>query len=519
MKLPAATIGLCVTAALLTGCGGGDGSENNGGGGDAAVVDGGTFTMALTSDPGNLDPQSAAGAALFTVTQLAYDPLLSVDADSGAITSQLATDWQVDGKTVTLTLADGVTCADGSELTATDVADNIAYVGDPKNKSPFLGTFLPVGATAKADDAAGTVTLTLASPAPFVLNGLASLPIVCPGGMDDRKALAQGTSGTGPYELTEAAPGEQYTYKIREGYTWGPDGATTATEGMPDTIVMKIVENETTSANLLLSGGLNAAQILGPDAERLDKSGLFVAETPALIGEQWYNHAEGRATSDPAVRMALTQALDLPELQKVLTSGKGTAATTLTTLEPTACPGDAVSGSLPATDTEAAKAALEKAGPLDLTFVYNTSGGSGVGAAAELAVQQWEDLGIKVKAKGQDATAIQQTIFGAGDWDIAWIPLNVTSPDQVVPFLSGPAAPNGTNFSDIQNADYDAGVKKASAMSGEDGCATWLQAESDLFAAADIVPFANNLVQTFGAKAEFETPGQLVPTSIRMLSE
>ena len=104
------------------------------------------------------------------------------------------------------------------------------------------------------------MTLKLAAPAPFVLNGLASLPIVCPSGMDDRKSLAQGTAGTGPYELTEAAPGEQYTYQIRDGYTWGPNGATTATEGMPATIVMKIVQNETTSANLLLSGDLNAAR-------------------------------------------------------------------------------------------------------------------------------------------------------------------------------------------------------------------------------------------------------------------
>ena len=197
--------------------------------------------MALASDPGNLDPQMAAGSALFTVTQLAYDSLVSVDAESGAIESQLATDWKVDGTTVTLTLADGITCSDGSELTPTVVADNIAYVGDPKNKSPFLGTFLPVGATAKADDAAGTVTLTLAAPAPFVLNGLASLPMVCAAGMDDRKSLAQGTAGTGPYELTEAVPGDHYTYQIRDGYTWGPNGATTATEGMPDTVVMKIV--------------------------------------------------------------------------------------------------------------------------------------------------------------------------------------------------------------------------------------------------------------------------------------
>jgi peptide/nickel transport system substrate-binding protein len=517
MKLTAA-VGLCATAALLAGCGSADGTSNTDDQGASEYADGGTFTMALKGDPGKLDPQSAAGSALFTINQFGYDNLVAVDPDSGAIQSQLASDWKVDGTTVTLTLNDGVTCSDGSDFTATTAADNIAYVADPKNKSPFLGTFLPVGATAEADDAAGTVTLTLAAPAPFVLNGLASLPMVCDAGIADRTSLAAETNGTGPYELTEAAPGDHYTYQVRDGYTWGPDGATTAEEGMPDTVVVKIVENEGTAANLLVSGDVNAAQIVGPDVERLDQAGLFAAETPALLGEQWYNHADGHATGDPAVRMALTQALDLAELASVLTAGKGTPATTLAALEPVACPGDPASGSLPAQDVDAAKAALS--GQPELTFLYDSSAGSAVAAAAELAVQQWEAAGVTVTAKGVDQTALQGAIFGTGDWDIAWVPLNVNSPDQLVPFLSGAGvADGGTNFAGIDNQDYADGVAEASAMDGTDGCDAWLEAESALFAAADIVPFANNVVKTFGAKAEFKTPGQLLPTSIRMLAE
>ena len=42
-------------------------------------------------------------------------------------------------------------------------------------------------------------------------------------------------------------------------------------------------------------------------------------------------------------------------------------------------------------------------------------------------------------------------------------------------------------------------------MPGAEGCDTWLEAESALFAAADIVPFANNLVKTFG-KARSSRP-------------
>jgi peptide/nickel transport system substrate-binding protein len=518
-RVTTATIALCATTTLLAACGSG-GSSTAGKGDSSNVVDGGTFTMALKSDPGNLDPQSSAQSALFTVTQLAYDPLLSVDPKSGAIQSALATKWKEQGKKITLTLADGITCSDGSHFTASDAAANIAYVADPKNKSPFLGTFLPVGAKATADNASRTLTITLASPAPFALNGLASLPMVCKQGMKNRKSLQSTTDGTGPYQLTQAAPGDHFDYQIRNGYTWGPNGATTATPGMPDKIVVKVIENESTAANLLLSGGLNSAQVLGPDTKRLDAAGLFAAKTPALLGEQWYNHAQGHATSSPALRMALTQALDLGQLEKVLTSGSGTPATTLAAIEPVACPGDSVSGALPAQNVQAAQAAAKKASPGTLTFIYDTSGGPAVAAAAELAVQQWKAAGIDVKAKGQDETAINQLLFGTGDWDIAWVPLNVNSPDQLVPFLSGAGlSAGGTNFSAIDNKSYASAVQKASTMQGTTGCSTWLGAESDLVKAADIVPFANSVVKTYGNGAEFETPGQLIPTSIRMVAK
>ena len=293
-------------------------------------------------------------------------------------------------------------------------------------------------------------------------------------------------------------------------------------------VVVQVVENESTAANLLLSGGLNAAQVAGPDGERLEQAGLFVAETPALSGEQWYNHAEGRPTSDPAVRMALTQAVDLTELQQVLTSDRGGPATTLAVNEPASCPGDSVSGALPPHDPDAAARLLDEAGwtgdgvrskdgrPLEIVFLYQNNLGSAGDAAAELVVRQWREVGVDATARAQNEGALTGTIFSAGDWDVAWVSLNVNSPDQLVPFLSGPAAPDGTNFSAIDDSDYEAAVEEAMAMPGTEGCDAWLEAEAGLIEDAHIVPFANSMVRTYGAGARFETPGQLVPTSIRM---
>ena len=526
MRLVGPLVGACVATTVLAGCSGGAGGGSSSGGGEPA--EGGTFTYALKSDPGNLDPQASAGSELYQVTQFAYDSLVGITVD-GEIVSGLATDWEVDGQTATMTIKDGITCADGSPFTAQDAADNISWVGDPENESPFLGVFLPVGVTAAA--AESTLTLTLAEPAPFLLQAMSGLPMVCASGLEDRSVLATETHGTGPYQLDEVVANDSYTFSKRDDYTWGPDGASTDEAGMPDQVVIKVVSNETTAANLLLSGEVNGAQVIGADAQRLAGTDLFSTKASALLGEMWFNHAEGRPAADPAVRMALTQALDLAELAKVLTSDRGGPATTFAVVAPVACPGESVPDALPEKDMEAAQKALDEAGwtagadgmrskggtPLAITFIHNTALGAGGSAAAELAAAAWKELGVNVTTRPGDETAAVETLFSTGDWDVAWEQLNLNSPDQLVPFASGPAVPDGNNFAHIDNADYTAGVEEAATMSGAEGCSTWLEAEASLVENFDVIPFANQDLPYFGSKAEFEVVAGVVPTSIRML--
>src|SRR4029077_3390875 len=236
-------------------------------------------------------------------------------------------------------------------------------------------------------------------------------------------------------------------------------------------------------------------------------------------------------TKEPAVRKALTQGADYSELAKVLTSGKGTDATQLAAQPPTGCTGDSVSGNVPSFDVNAAKAALDAAGwkvgpggvrvkdgkKLMLSFLHDSALGTGGSAAAELAVSRWKAIGVDVTSKELSTTQMSAPLFGTGDWDIAWEPINVNTPDQLVPILSGTTPPNGTNFSFLDNADYTAGVTKAAAQPGAKGCPDWLGAESSLFKAADMVPFANTLTPTFAKGATFTIGAELVPTSIRML--
>lgn len=536
MKLIGTIAGTGLVAIVVASCGGGGGGGNTGstggpGGGSAPkFASGGTFTMALTADPGNLDPQMSAASSVGQLAAFSYDSLVSAD-DEGKIVSQLAKDWKVAGTTVTMTLNDGITCSDGTPFTAADAAANINFMSNPANKSSFLGVYVPAGAKASASGSA--LTIKLAGPAPFVLEGLSAAPMVCKSGLDNRKLLAKESRGTGPFQLTEVVPSDHLTFTKRAGYTWGPNGATTAEAGLPDKAIVKIVPNNTTAANLLLSGGLNAATVIGQDATRLAGAKLFAANTDAVSAEMWYNHVAGRPGSDPAVRKALTQAVDLKQLQQVITAKQGTPPTTLAAVPPVACKGDSITAALPTGGVEVAKATLDAAGwkagaggtrskdgkELTLAFNYNTAYGPEGAAASELAVAAWKQLGAKVTARGQDATALLQTLFTSGNWDVAWLTLNVSSPDQLVPFFSGPAAPNGNNFSHIDNKTYAAGVAKAMKLPGKEGCTEWLAAETNLVKEADIIPFANLATKTFGKGAQFSSVTRPVtPISIRMLA-
>ncbi|WP_430647804.1 ABC transporter substrate-binding protein [Agromyces sp. GXS1127] len=518
----AAAIGLPLVGVLaLAGCAGGSNAE-------AEYADGGTFVYAIGTDIGSLDPHLGATSAAFAASKFTYDPLVNMDSE-GDLSSGLADEWAVDGTTVTFTLRDDVTCSDGSEFTATTAKGNIEFIADPANASPFLGAFVPVGVTAEADDAAGTLTLTLATPAPFVVEGLAQVGMVCDAGLADRSLLVEGADGTGPYTVAEVASNDHYSYDVREGYDWGPDGATTAEPGTPAVVELRVVPNETTAANLLLSGDVNAALVIGPDAERLTGKEAF--DNQAITGEAWFNQADGRATADVAVRTALAQALDLDELANVITSGTGTRATQLAVAAPAACVGGDLTSALPESGAEDAAASLEAAGwtksgdgwekdgaPLAITFIHDSALGTGGAAAAELAVAAWTDLGVQVEASTMPTDEVSGVMFGGGDWDVIWEPLNVNTPDQLLGFLTGAGpADGGVNFASIANADYEAAANEAMALVGTDSCDTWFEAEQALVSNVDVLPFASSVLTVFGSGAEFEGTDSIEPTSIRLL--
>jgi peptide/nickel transport system substrate-binding protein len=303
---------------------------------------------------------------------------------------------------------------------------------------------------------------------------------------------------------------------------------------VPDKVVMRVIANETTATNLLLSGQVNLATVVGPDRKRVESQKLPRSEDRAPLGEVWFNQAAGHPGQDERVRQALTSGLDLTEVGKVMTEGTGLPAQGLVTANPDPCTGNSVQGNQPAHDTARAGTLLDQAGwvkggdgvrvkdgrRLKLTMIYGSEFGESVASGMELLAQQWRQLGVDVSLKGITATQLNDILFSSGAWDAGLIQLTVGVPTQIVPFLSGDAPPKGTNFGHIDNPEYARLAGEATKLTGAQSCAQWNAAEAALFRRADVVRFMDSTVPTFAKGAELDAGYPAVPPlTVRMIAQ
>ncbi|MQS17009.1 ABC transporter substrate-binding protein [Streptomyces kaniharaensis] len=508
-------------ALALAGCGGAARSSTS-----TPLVDRGTVRIAAANETPSFDPYSAFGAA---PARYAYDSLVNVAAD-GTLVSGLASSWQATTTTATFTLRPGITCSDGTPLTASAVARALTYAGDPAHQLAGARTVLPgVPFTASADDPTGTVSATTVAPFPFLTRTLGLLPVVCPAGLDRPRSLERTSQGTGPYVLTRYTPGGPYEFTVRDGYAWGPAGATTATPGLPTRIVISVVPQASTAANLLLTGGVDIATVSGPDRARLTGHGLAATDVPTVVGLTFFNQRPGRPLGDPALRRAMVAALDRQGLANVAVGGTGRPATDFGA-EGAVCHADLAAANLPALDTaEALRAAgwtrtgggpLAKDGrPLRLRLITSPDLGPTLPSVAELMARTWTGLGADVRLVGESLPALVNAMYQTGEFDVVvGSTPGFALPVGFVPFFSGPAPAEGLNFAGVANPEYDDLVAQALQETDTAGCGTWNRAAAALFRSADALPIADGQSTVYGHRTTFATTfgGAVIPTSIRL---
>ena len=320
--------------------------------------------------------------------------------------------------------------------------------------------------------------------------------------------------------------------EAREGYKWGPDGATNSAPGSPKTVKIVFVQNESTAANQLVSGQINAVQVTGPDRARLDADKTLKRfDIPVIVGELNANEAAGRILADEQVRLATASALDRAPVAKVGTNNLGEVATNMIVVKPVACPGDETTGALPDFNVDNAKRTLEAAGwvagsdgirekggkKLVLRLIYQIGAPQTV-SAVELISQQWKAAGIGTELKGLAQAAFLEALYTTHDFDIFYSGINVEFPFMMTTFYGGAPTDKGSrNAGGIANKEFESLSAQALGVGGAEGCALWKQAHQSLLKRADVIPISVGNRPFYARKATLETVGlHAVPTSIRL---
>ncbi|MBV8087404.1 MAG: ABC transporter substrate-binding protein, partial [Chloroflexi bacterium] len=186
-----------------------------------------TLTIVFQAQQSTFDPHFAATEQDNLITRNIYDSLLRYKPNSGDLTGDLATSWDVspDGLTYTFKLRQDVDWQKGfGHFTANDVKASFDRLKDPATKSPFANVVSMLKQVDVVDDY--TVKMTLSQPyAPF----LQLLVNYRTGGIVNMKAVQQyganfnyNPVGTGPYQLDSATPKQGATLVASPDYKWGP---------------------------------------------------------------------------------------------------------------------------------------------------------------------------------------------------------------------------------------------------------------------------------------------------------
>jgi peptide/nickel transport system substrate-binding protein len=434
-------------------------------------------SVRIQQDWFSLDPMVDASRPTSVVaTGPGYDRLLALNPAKGLgidYVPYLATKWKATPRALTFWIRRGAKCVDGHEMNQDDVAASInRYLTVPKRTGNVasasigqLGTG-PFAVTTNAKQR--SVTLTTKSPFRNMIQVFKNLPMICPAGFEALKsnprALEQQTFGSGPYVVQDIKVGDQVTYKLRPEWKWGPKG--TSTSYMPQTLTYKVVADNTTAANLLLTGGLTITQL---DAQNYSR----VRPLPGYVYRKFrFNYIQsvvpnmraGRPFTDEVLRHAVFVAVDPKAFNQAALGGRGTPTYGL--IRPgNECYNPALKKYYPAPSIDAAKRILQQGGysysgdrlmkdgkQVSIRVLTNAI----IGAGSDYFADVLRKLGFDV-ALNAAVGAAYGTAALAGNFDIAMqrgAGDNPAPGASMGPFSGGPSP-------DTQNIAYTGGGDRA----------------------------------------------------------
>ncbi|WP_050604322.1 ABC transporter substrate-binding protein [Ruegeria sp. 6PALISEP08] len=416
---------------------------------------GGTLNFARYDGSRLIDPIYADRNPDIWMVGSLFDTLLRGSADGNSVEPGLAETFSVsdDGKTVSLTLREGVLFADGSSMSGEDAVFSLDRARNP-DLSPWAGLLGSIDSVSADGNA---VTISLKDADPTILSMLATFNTAvvskaaydaAPGDTDQDKSAAIFAStsagvGSGPFYLCGFEQGASMDFCANEHY-WrmGADG-----KPLPylEGVHFEIIPDDATRILSLQAGEVDAAEFI-------PFSRVAELEADPNINMQLYpstriiyspiNTRDTRADGSPnpladaRVRKALNYGTNKDALIGVVLHGAGQPMSSPLMAKATQYASDL--SPLYSYDMDKAKALISEAGLEPGTEVtLTTLAGSADDATIFAALQQmWAPLGIELVVEQVDG-ATRGAKNRSGEFDIhtyGWVN-DVNDPSQVVGWL------------------------------------------------------------------------------------
>ncbi|WP_181801972.1 ABC transporter substrate-binding protein [Streptomyces shenzhenensis] len=283
---------------------------------------GGTLALSILGTPNSFDPAQLAEGQATYVWDSIYDTLLLQD-NKGELHPGAAQNWSYskDERTLTLKLRQGMKFSSGEAVDANAVKATLERtLQTPGQNQLALASVSSVEAPAPS-----TVVIRLKRPDASLLGSLSTAP----GVIGDPKTMANKTTalnpvGSGPYTLDTKATvnGSVYVLNRRDDY-WNK-------KAYPfKTVKIRVIADQTASANALKAGETNAGTVDPSQVSALKAAGFGITHVQATAGA--YLVLGDRAGSklkplgDLRVRKAINMAFDRQKMVTQILRGSGKA--------------------------------------------------------------------------------------------------------------------------------------------------------------------------------------------------
>jgi peptide/nickel transport system substrate-binding protein len=499
---------------------------------------GGTLTIIYWQAPSTMNNYLSGGTKETHASSVVWEPLARYD-ENGNFVPWLAEEVPTlqnggvseDLTSITWNLKEGVLWSDGTPLTSADVVFTAEYCMDPDTGCAQIASFAGVESVEAIDDLTVKITFEGLQPFPYgPFVGAQTAVMQAAQFADCMGAAAQECTeqnfnpiGTGPYKVQEFRANDVIIFEVNENYRdpirpyfsevilkGGGDAASAARAvletGEADYAWNLQVEPEILNQMELAGiGKVHAA--FNTSTERLV---LNQADPDPALGDQRAEPGTVHPSlSDPAVRQALSMAIDRETVTKVGYGPFGQPTCNLITGPPAFV--STANDDCLNQDIDGANALLDEAGwvrgpdgirekdGVRLSFLYQTSTNSVRQTTQALLKQWWEEIGVETELKNVDASVF----FGS----------DPASPDTYGKFWADiemyTSSPNGTDLQSwmgnhvCENANGSAnnwlGGNQSRYCSEEfDAMYAELEAESDPERRAELIKeLQDNLVQNY----------------------